>query len=126
METGILCIDDDPLFCEAIASVLRDAGYRPHTAGTVGDGLQLLADAELVIVDLNLQGIPGDALVRAIREVRTMPVILTSGAPAAEGRAIARACGAQHFLPKPFEFDELLRVVRTLLAEARARPVAPN
>lgn len=126
MATGILCIDDDRLFCEAIASVLRDAGYAVHTAGTVGDGLPLLEGVDLAIVDLNLQGLPGDALVRAIREVRAMPVILTSGAPAAEGRAIARSCGAQHFLPKPFDLDELLRVIRTLLAEARAARAVLN
>jgi DNA-binding response OmpR family regulator len=124
--TGILCIDDDRLFCEAIATVLRDAGYAVRTANTVGDGLPLLSGVDLAIVDLNLSGLPGDALVRAIREVRSMPVILTSGAPAAEGRAIARACGAQHFLAKPFDLDELLRVVRTLLAEAHAALAARN
>jgi DNA-binding response OmpR family regulator len=126
VETGILCIDDDHLFCEAIASSLRDAGYRAFTACTVGDGLELLDRADLVIVDLNLQGLPGDSVVRAIREVRTIPVILTSGASADDGRAIARSCGAQHFLPKPFDLDELLRVVRTLLAEARASRISVN
>lgn len=126
MATGILCIDDDRLFCDAIAAVLGDAGYEVRTAGTVGDGLEQLEGVDLAIVDLNLQGLPGDGLVRAIREVRNLPVILTSGAPAAEGRAIARSCGAQHFLPKPFDIDELLPVVRTLIAESRASRAALN
>ena len=55
-----------------------------------------------------------------------MPVILTSGAGSAEGRTIAKACGADHFLAKPFDLDELLRVVRTLLAEAAASRLALN
>ncbi len=120
-ERGILCIDDDRAFCETLAAVLRDAGYEPRTARTAGEGLRLLEGCDLAIVDLNLAGLPGDALVRAIREVRTIPVILTSGAPPSDGRGIARSCGAEHFLPKPFELDELLSVVDTLLRDSRAK-----
>ena len=117
---AILCIDDDSLFCEAIAGVLREAGYRVLTARTAGEGLDRALEAELAIVDLHLRGLPGDGLVGPIREVRQIPVILTSGIPAADGKAIARRCGAQHFLPKPFDLSELLLVVDTLLGDARA------
>lgn len=117
---AILCIDDDPQFCDAIAGVLADAGYRALSARTAGEGLQHARAVELAIVDLHLRGLSGEELVRAIREVRpTVPVILTSGIPLEDGRLIARKCGAQHFLPKPFDIDELLRVVDTLLGEAR-------
>jgi DNA-binding response OmpR family regulator len=115
---AILCIDDDAQFCKAIADALREAGHHTVTARTAGEGLRLLTDVELAIVDLNLRGLPGDEVVRAIREVRPIPVILTSGVEPSDGRAIARSCGARHFLPKPFDLDELLAVVETLLAEA--------
>ncbi|WP_373048467.1 response regulator [Vulgatibacter sp.] len=116
---AILCIDDDPQFCDAIAGVLADAGYRAVAARTAGEGLQHAREIDLAIVDLHLRGLSGDELVRAIREVRPIPVILTSGVPPEDGRLIARRCGAQHFLAKPFDLDELLRVVDTLLGEAK-------
>ena len=123
----ILCIDDDPQFCDAIAGALADAGYRALSARTAGEGLQHAREVDLAIVDLHLRGLSGDELVRAIREVRSIPVILTSGVQLEEGRAIARRCCAQHFLAKPFDLDELLRVVDTLLGEARdARSAAPG
>lgn len=117
---AILCIDDDPQFCDAIAGVLADAGYAAVAARTAGEGLQHVRDVELAIVDIHLRGLSGEELVRAIREVRQIPVILTSGVPPEDGRIIARRCGAQHFLAKPFDLDELLRVVDTLLGDARA------
>jgi len=116
---AILCIDDDPQFCHAIAQVLADAGYRPLTFRTAGEGLRTNEPVELAIVDLNLRGLGGDEVVRTLRDLREIPVILTSGIPSDEGRSIARRCGAQHFLAKPFDLDELLRVVDTLLGDAR-------
>lgn len=119
-DMAILCIDDDPQFCAAIAGALREAGYGVITARTAGEGLERAREAELAIVDIHLRGLPGDGLVRPLREVRQIPVILTSGIPQADGREIARRCGAQHFLPKPFDLAELLLVVDTLLGDARA------
>ena len=116
---AILCIDDDPRFCAAIAGALADAGYEAVAARTAGEGLQSAAAIDLAIVDLHLRGLSGDALVRAIREVREIPIILTSGVSPEDGRLVAQRCGAQHFLPKPFDVDELLRVVDTLLGEAK-------
>lgn len=118
---AILCIDDDPQFCDAIAGVLADAGYRAITTRTAGEGLRHAREAELAIVDLHLRGLAGDGLVRSIREIRAIPVILTSGVHPDEGKVIAKGCGAQHFLAKPFDLDELLKVVDTLLGEARDR-----
>lgn len=117
---AILCIDDDPQFCDAIRNVLEDAGYRALAARTAGEGLQRAREIELAIVDVHLRGLSGEEVVRALREVHRIPVILTSGVAPEEGRQVARRCGAQHFLAKPFDLDELLRVVDTLLGEARA------
>lgn len=116
---SILCIDDDASFCRAVADALQDAGHRAMTARTAGEGLRAIDGVDIAIVDLNLRGLQGDELVRAIREVRDIPVILTSGVPPADGKVLARSCGARHFLAKPFDLDELLAVVETLLAEAR-------
>lgn len=116
---AILCIDDDSQFCDAIVGVLRDAGYRAISARTAGEGLKHAGSVDLAIVDLHLRGLGGDEVVKAIREVRAIPVILTSGVPPEDGRTIARRCGAQHFLAKPFDLDELLKVVDTLLGDAR-------
>ena len=47
---AILCIDDDPHFCDAIAGVLADAGYRSISARTAGEGLQHARESDLAIV----------------------------------------------------------------------------
>jgi CheY-like chemotaxis protein len=112
----ILIVEDDILTRMAAADHLRDGGYRILEAGS-GDEARTLLRAnepiEVVFSDINLPGLDGLSLALWIdREFPDVKVVLTSGDPA--NAAAARAVTV--FLPKPYSFAELSRIMKELLS----------
>jgi DNA-binding NtrC family response regulator len=112
----ILIVEDDILIRMAAADHLRDAGYRILEAGN-GDEARTLLRAnepiEVVFSDVNMPGLDGLSLALWIdREFPDVKVVLTSGEPA--NAAAARAVAI--FLPKPYSFAELSRIMKELLS----------
>ena len=110
----ILIVEDDPQVARLIELVLKRMG---RDATTVAGGDLALAQAKrdhpsLVIADLGVKGLPGDQLCSTLKqhaETRDIPVIILSGDR--DIREKADECGADAFLGKPFEFDELTALV---------------
>jgi two-component system cell cycle sensor histidine kinase/response regulator CckA len=108
----ILVIDDERGVRSAVRSVLEAQGYTVQEAADGPSGLELFRRAEgridLVLLDLSMPGIPGDAvLANILRERPGTRVVLLSGyqPPVVPPGAVA-------MLQKPFELEELVRVVR--------------
>lgn len=130
----ILIVDDEEDVRIALQQVLERAGYEVSVAATGNDGLDLLNKerADLVITDVIMPGIDGITTARKIREKYrgTRIIVISGGGKAApepyEPDAIstrsylasASSAGADRTLTKPFDRDELLRVVRSLLGES--------
>lgn len=130
----ILIIDDEEDVRIALQQVLERAGYEVSVAATGNEGLDLLNKerADLVITDVIMPGIDGITTARKIREKYrgTRIIVISGGGKAApepyEPDAIstrsylasASSAGADRTLTKPFDRDELLRVVRSLLGES--------
>lgn len=117
MENGtkkVLVVDDDPSILFFMEAMLEDAGYRVVTTEK-GDGVEtLLADnpPQLIILDMLLSGKDGREIARQLKQseqTRHIPIIMVSAHPGAE--KTVRAAGADDFLPKPFEMDDLLALV---------------
>ncbi len=117
MENGtkkVLVVDDDPSILFFMEAMLEDAGYRVVTMEK-GDGVEpLLADnpPQLIILDMLLSGQDGRDITRKLKQseqTRHIPIIMVSAHPGAE--KTVRAAGADDFLPKPFEMDDLLALV---------------
>ena len=114
----LLLVEDDLPLAEALTALLAGSG---HAVDCVHDGLAaealLLAEQfELVILDLNLPGLDGLALLRRIRARQPSPavMILTArGTP--EDRVRGLDLGADDYLPKPFDVREFEARVRSLL-----------
>jgi CheY-like chemotaxis protein len=129
----ILIVDDEEHVRAALKQVLERAGYEVAVAATGNEGLELMRQegADLVITDVIMPGIDGITTARKIREKfrDTRIIVISGGGKAApepyEPDAIstrsylasASSAGADRTLTKPFDRDEILRVVRSLLDE---------
>lgn len=111
----ILVVEDDPQVARLISLVLQRNGYEAHV---VSDGQSALARAReqkprMIFADLTIRGMGGGALCSALKadpDTRAIPLVIISG-----DRDIAEkahACGADDYMGKPFEFDDLVRLVR--------------
>ena len=119
----ILVVEDDPQVARLIALVLQRNGYKSKI---VADGLSALREAKetrpsMVFADLTIKGMGGDELCKVLKrepETREIPYIVVSGDRDIAEKA--RICGADGYMGKPFEFDDLIRIVnRYARAESR-------
>jgi CheY-like chemotaxis protein len=111
-ESAVLVIDDDMAMLELLASVLDDEGYSVRTASGGVQGLSLLEEKPpgLVLLDWMMPTMRGDEVLRRIKagRFRHIPVVILS----ANGDAKALiAEGADAFIAKPFDIDDLLSCV---------------
>lgn len=116
----VLVVDDDPATCDMLAELLQTEGYRVECAVDGRSGLDraLAGEVGLMLLDLSLPDFDGLELLQRVRERedQRVPVIaLTALSSIMEGYVLAM--GADAFLPKPFDLDELLDRVRYCLAQ---------
>jgi CheY-like chemotaxis protein len=115
---AVLVVDDDPQLCDVVRWLLEDEGLKVETAT---DGQQAIERATrsrplLIVLDMGLPIMSGEAVAAALRAFYPKPppiVVLTASGRAAE---LAQRVGAVDYLHKPFELDELARVVNQALA----------
>jgi len=117
----VLVVEDD----EAIADVLRRSlRAEGHEVQSAADGVQALALAEqfvpdLVILDLGLPRLDGTEVLKRLRDEGDVPILILTARTETEDRVEGLDAGADDYLPKPFEREELLARTRALL---RRRP----
>jgi two-component system response regulator RegX3 len=110
-------VEDEPRIREIIALYLDRAGFQVHTTGDGRAALEAF-DAnppDLVVVDLLLPGLTGEALISAIREVSDVPIVVASAKRADEDRIDAFHLGADDYVTKPFNPVELVARVKAIL-----------
>jgi len=113
----ILLVEDDESLSSGLKLALERAGY---TVEHVGDGLQAVAALadnrfDLAVLDLGLPGLDGtEVLARARRGGNALPVLVLSARDAVRDRIVALDLGADDYLIKPFDIDELLARLRVL------------
>ncbi|MHC1740187.1 MAG: response regulator transcription factor [Anaerolineaceae bacterium] len=117
MKERVLIIEDD----EGISKVLRRAlvyeGYQVDSALDGESGLNLNRDnhPDLVVLDWMLPGMDGLEVCRRLREIGSVPILMLTAKEALEDRIHGLDAGADDYMVKPFELDELLARVRALL-----------
>jgi CheY-like chemotaxis protein len=119
-EYSIMLVDDDDALRESISDLLLISGYRVFPAASGEEGLDILAGTtlHLIISDIMLPGIDGLVLHDSIAqhpEWSLIPFIFMSAK--AELRELLRSRGLENetFLTKPFDTDNFLSVVESLL-----------
>lgn len=119
----ILVVEDDPQVARLISLVLQRSGY---DSTVVADGQSALDRARevkpsMIFADLTIKGMGGEALCSALKaspDTKGIPYIVVSGDRDIAEKA--RVCGADDYMGKPFEFDDLIRLVNKY-ARAQSR-----
>jgi DNA-binding NtrC family response regulator len=121
----VLVVDDEEVVRNGVERVLRDEGLRVAGAADARTALAhpALARCRLVLCDLMLPDRSGLELLRELRAAHPrLSVVCITGYATRELVAQAETAGAAAFLPKPFDRDELVSVVRRALDSAGANP----
>ncbi|MBE8478217.1 response regulator transcription factor [Streptomyces justiciae] len=128
MARKILLADDDEAVREGLGRLLRFEGYETVLAGDGRTALELMAGGpDLVLMDVTMPGLDGLAATRRIRASgSTVPILMITGRDAVGDRIVALDNGADDYLAKPFDAEELLARVRALLRRSRPRVVPPK
>jgi CheY-like chemotaxis protein len=115
----ILVVDDEFGIADILSELLEEEGYRVLTAANGQQGLERVAEVRpnLVILDVMMPVLDGVAMLRKLRSdptCRDLEVIVMSAAPPPKGHEelLSNVSG---FLRKPFDLQDLLKMVRLLL-----------
>ncbi|MFI6496148.1 response regulator transcription factor [Nonomuraea typhae] len=118
MTARVLVVDDEPALREALQSSLEFEGYRVDTACDGQAALDELARREFdaVLLDVMMPGLDGLSACRRLRQGGNhVPVLMLTALDTVGERVTGLDAGADDYLVKPFELDELLARVRALL-----------
>lgn len=113
----ILLIEDDKRLAKLVKQVLEDERYSVDVEndGECGLEVALRATHDLVIVDWMLPGRDGPSICRKIRSTKmTIPILMLTARGQVEDRVTGLESGADDYLIKPFDFDELIARIRAL------------
>ena len=119
----LLIIEDDTELRSALHTLLSQRGYAVESLENGREGLNALLTQEydLAIVDLTLPELDGIALIRALRkQQRGVPILIITARVAVDDRVAGLDAGADDYLVKPFEMQELEARARALVRRNRA------
>lgn len=113
----IVIVEDNEALASGIAHRLRDDGHAVDliTRGDTADAYLREEGADLIILDINLPGLLGIEVLRKLRDrSESAPVLLLTARNETSDRILGLDAGADDYLAKPFEMDELMARVRAL------------
>ena len=123
MQGRILVIDDEGQITRVLRAALTSQGYQVRTANDPEEGLLVYREwgPDLVITDLMMPTMTGVDVCRAIRLIGTTPVVVLSVRDHERSKVEALDAGADDYVTKPFNIQELLARVRAHLRRAPER-----
>ena len=116
----VLIVDDDPGLREYMRANLETDGYHVREAGSAEEGLQVLEEEppDLILLDVMMPHVDGWEMLRRVRErhgVESIPIVMFSGKVDEVEAGAAEERGAQAFIGKPFDPEQLLASTKQLL-----------
>lgn len=122
----VLVVDDDQLTLEILKTALENCEYEVVTAA---DGLDALnkarsEDPDMILLDIMLPKLQGYQVCRLLKfddQYSHIPIIMITGKAGDENRALGLKTGADEYVTKPFEIDDILKIVSDHL-----KPVSPS
>src|SRR5487761_1857573 len=123
----ILIVDDEAQIIRVLSMACSAQGYRVKSAADGESALAALKDwpAELIITDLSMPKMDGVELCRAVRKQSNVPILVLSVRSQEKIKVEALDAGADDYVTKPFQIDELLARVRAALRRQK-HAVAEN
>ena len=126
MTAMILLVEDDPETARSLTKALESSGYRVTTAGTGSEARSIieLMRPDLILLDLMLPDADGLVLTTAFKMLTDAPIIICSARQEQVDRVLGLRLGADDFIAKPFELEELeARIEAVLRRASRVREV---
>jgi DNA-binding response OmpR family regulator len=113
----ILIVDDQRQFRKVLELALKSKGYDIREAASGSDALAVMRSEalDLILADWRMPGMNGLDLCRAIRATSDVPIIMVTSKQ--DGRSEALAAGADDYIKKPFDVDDLLARVESALTK---------
>lgn len=120
----VLVVDDDPLNVEVLAAYLEDEGYEVTHAYSGAEALEAVGTTrpDLIFLDAMMPGMDGFEITRRLKtspDTRFIPVVMVTALSALEDRVYGIEVGADDFLSKPANRQELITRARSLLRVKR-------
>jgi two-component system nitrogen regulation response regulator GlnG len=123
-KSRVLVVDDEQVICELISHLLEHEGIIPLTANDGRTALQQLRTApiDVLIVDLQLPDMDGLEVLRQAKSLdEDLPVVILTAHAGVHGAVEAMRANACEYLAKPYDHQELVRVVHYALAERQTK-----
>ncbi|MFD2257570.1 response regulator transcription factor [Luteolibacter algae] len=119
----LLIIEDDSLLQHSLREGLREENYAVDTAADGAEGLAMAMeiDFDAILLDGMLPGLDGWEVLERLREKKATPVLMLTARDAIPDRIRGLNSGADDYLTKPFDFEELLARIRALIRRNRGQ-----
>jgi len=117
----ILVVEDEAQLREQVRQQLQDAGYVVDASGDGQDGLYQASEypVDAAIIDLGLPGLSGIELIQRLRaQGKTLPILILTARGSWQDKVQGLEAGADDYLVKPFQMEELLARIKALLRRA--------
>jgi two-component system, OmpR family, response regulator len=116
----LLVVEDEPDLLNGLARALRRAGYATDLAADGEEGLDkaLDTDYDAIVLDVMMPRLDGWELLTRLRRVKHTPVLMLTARGSAKDRVRGLDTGADDYLAKPFDNEELLARLRALIRRA--------
>ena len=121
---SLLLVDDDAELCGMMREFFSQAGHRIDCAHNGREGLAAALNGahDLVILDVMLPVLDGFEVLQQLRRRKRVPVIMLTARVQQQDRIQGLDTGADDYLPKPFDPDELLARIRAVLRRTESAP----
>ncbi|GAT69425.1 two-component system response regulator [Planomonospora sphaerica] len=125
--TRVLVVDDEPQLLRALRINLVARRYEVALAGDGASALRQAAQfhPDLVVLDLGLPDIDGVEVVHGLRGWTTVPIVVLSGRAGSQDKIDALDAGADDYVTKPFDIEELLARIRAVTRRASPHEAQP-
>ncbi len=118
----VLVVEDDPTTSQSIEAILKSAGMVVDLADHGEDGLEIgkLYDYDIIVLDLMLPDMDGIEVLRRLRDARIQtPVLILSGLGESGHKVKGLGTGADDYLTKPFNKEELIARVQAIVRRSK-------
>jgi two-component system KDP operon response regulator KdpE len=124
--TRLLLVEDDAPLRRALGTTLRATGFDVVEADSGEEGLRVQRSErpDAVLLDLSLPGIDGSQVLREIRTASDVPIIVLTVRDGRDDKIAALDAGADDYVTKPFDTEELLARIRAALRRHQPAPAA--
>jgi DNA-binding response OmpR family regulator len=124
MSKKIFVVDDEPQIVKVLKAYLENAGFQVVTAADGKAALQTFQreKPDFMILDLNLPGMDGLDICRAVRRESNIPILMLTARVEEADRLIGLELGADDYVVKPFSPREVVARVRTIFRRTNAEP----